>query len=41
MQKFLGETNVVDDLVDVPLEASDIKNFDQKKRLAEELDRAF
>jgi len=37
VQKFLGETNVVDDLVDVELTASDIKNFDKKKRLAEEV----
>lgn len=40
-QKILGETNVVDDLEDVPFTADDIKHFDEKKRMAEELDRAF
>jgi len=40
-QKILGETNVVDDLEDVPFTAGDIKHFDEKKRMAEELDRAF
>jgi len=40
-QKVLGETDVVDDLEDVPFTADDIKHFDEKKRMAEELDKAF
>jgi len=40
-RRILGETNAVDDLVDVPFTANDIKHFDEKKRMAEELDRAF
>jgi len=40
-RRILGETNVVDELEDAPYTAGDIKHFDEKKRMAEELDRAF
>jgi len=41
VRRILGETNVVDDLVDIPFTANDIKHFDEKKRMAEKLDGAF
>jgi len=39
--RILGDTDVVDDLEDMPFTASDIKHFDERKRMAEELDRQF
>jgi len=38
---LLGESDVVDDLNDVPFTQNDIKHFDEKKRMAEELDRVL
>ena len=40
-QRILGETNVVDDLEDVPFTADDVKHFAEKKRMAEQLDKAI
>jgi len=37
-RRILGDTDVKDDLEDMPFTASDITDFDEKKRMAEELD---
>jgi len=38
-QKILGETGVVDELKDVAFTQDDIKHFDEKKLIAEQLDK--
>ena len=40
-RRILGETDVVDDLEDVPFTAGDIEHFDEKRRMAQQLDKAF
>jgi len=40
-QRILGETNIVDDLDDVEFTAAQYMHFDEKKRMAQELDKAL
>lgn len=40
-RRILGDTDVVDDLEDVPFTPDEIEHFAERKRMAEELDRAF
>jgi len=39
--RILGATDEQDDLEDVPFTQNDVKHFDRKKRMAEELDKVF